>query len=164
DRISDHFSSAPDAPTPRRRIGYTTVAIRCREDAALHYRQLEANYERSGLPGDFLRFAVTALCHVMLPLVESSGGKYRDVHLRDRLRCSSPVCDSRNVTCHHVVFRAHQGGEELENLTSPCEFCHLEGVHGGRIRVEGHAPELRWEIGRDPILVVEGRELRSVCG
>ncbi|MBX3245904.1 MAG: hypothetical protein KF901_01840 [Myxococcales bacterium] len=156
DRMSERFSA------PARRVGYTTVEIRCREDAALHYRQLEASYERSALPGDFLRFAVTALCHVMLPLVSTGGGKYRDVHLRDRLRCSSPVCDSRNVTCHHVVFRAHQGGEELENLTSPCEFCHLDGVHGGRLRVQGRAPELRWEIGREPILVVEGRELRGV--
>ncbi|MBX3250221.1 MAG: hypothetical protein KF901_23790 [Myxococcales bacterium] len=51
------------------------------------------------------------------------------------------------MTCHHVVFRAHQGREELENLTSPYEFC--------------RAPELRWELGRDPILVVEGRELRD---
>ncbi|MBX3249806.1 MAG: hypothetical protein KF901_21695 [Myxococcales bacterium] len=157
DRMSDHFAGAHES---RRRVGFATVEIRCREDAALHYRQLEASYERAGLPGSFLRFAVTALCHVMLPLVATGGGKYRDVHLRDRLRCSSPVCDSRNVTCHHVVFRAHQGGEELENLTSPCEFCHLEGLHGGRLRVHGRAPDLTWEIGREPVLVVEGRELR----
>src|SRR5262245_27529277 len=39
------------------------------------------------------------------------------------------------------------GGEEAENLASVCTWCHLFGIHGGRIRAEGTAENIRWEIG-----------------
>jgi len=50
---------------------------------------------------------------------------YGDVYLRDRWRCASPVCRSRNVPPHHLKFRSHGGGEERTNLVSLCEVCHL---------------------------------------
>ncbi len=71
---------------------------------------------------------------------------YGDVYLRDRWRCASPVCTSRNVTPHHILFRAHGGGEERANLVSLCERCHLELVHGNALRVRGDACErMTWE-------------------
>jgi len=71
---------------------------------------------------------------------------YADVYLRDRWRCASPVCRSRNVTPHHIRFRSHGGGEERTNLISLCERCHLELVHHHKLRVSGHAPNgLTWQ-------------------
>ena len=69
---------------------------------------------------------------------------YADVYLRDRWRCASPVCTSRNVTPHHIVFRSHGGGESRSNLVSLCERCHLELVHGNALRVTGDAERLTW--------------------
>ncbi|MGM0576368.1 MAG: hypothetical protein ACQEXJ_11615 [Myxococcota bacterium] len=37
--------------------------------------------------------------------------------------------------------------------------CHLDGVHGGVLRVRGRAPRLTWRVGRDGALVVRGREV-----
>ena len=70
----------------------------------------------------------------------AGGVAYGDVYLRDRWRCASPVCRSRNVTPHHVTFRSQGGGEERANLVSLCEVCHLELVHGGAMSVRGAAP------------------------
>ena len=65
---------------------------------------------------------------------------YADVYLRDRWRCTSPVCGSRNVTPRHIRFRSHGGGKERTNLISLCERCHLEFVLGDKLRICGHAP------------------------
>ena len=71
---------------------------------------------------------------------------FADVYLRDRWRCASPVCRSRNVTPHHIRFRSHGGGEERTNLISLCERCHLELMHGRKVHVSGHAPHgLTWQ-------------------
>ncbi|MBX3275620.1 MAG: hypothetical protein KF729_35500 [Sandaracinaceae bacterium] len=40
-----------------------------------------------------------------------------------------------------------------------CELCHLEGEHGGRLRVRGTASHLEWWIGRTPALKIHGREV-----
>ncbi|MEO8178743.1 MAG: hypothetical protein ABI895_07915 [Deltaproteobacteria bacterium] len=81
------------------------------------------------------------------------------VYLRDRCRCSSPVCSRRDVTPHHLRFRSAGGGDEDENMTSLCAWCHLYGVHGGRIRATRDAGKIRWELGprEAPCLRVEGR-------
>ena len=44
------------------------------------------------------------------------------------------------------------------NLVSLCSVCHLDGVHLGRLKVVGSAPELTWVLGRTPVLRVDGRE------
>jgi hypothetical protein len=76
------------------------------------------------------------------------------VYLRDRCRCSSPVCNRRDVTPHHLRFRSAGGGDEDNNMASLCTWCHLFGVHGGRIRATGRAGKICWEL---PCLRVEGR-------
>jgi hypothetical protein len=93
-----------------------------------------------------------------LPYVESFDTEAKDVHLRDRLQCTSPVCERHDVTPHHVVFQAYGGSDDPSNVTSACSSCHIHGVHEGRIKVTGAAPNLEWVLGRDPILVVRGRE------
>jgi hypothetical protein len=66
---------------------------------------------------------------------------------------------SQDVTPHHLRFRSAGGSDEPDNLAAVCTWCHLLGIHEGRIRVVGPAGRARWELGRGtPCLVVEGRE------
>jgi len=64
------------------------------------------------------------------------------------------------VTLHHLTYRSHGGGDDGENLISLCSFCHLDGEHGGRLRVRGKAGDATWSLGPStaPLLVVRGRE------
>jgi len=82
------------------------------------------------------------------------------VYLRDRCRCSSPVCSRRDVTPHHLQFRSAGGSDDDENMASLCTWCHLFGVHGGRIRATGSAGNIRWELGAHeaPCVRVQGRQ------
>ena len=63
------------------------------------------------------------------------------------------------VTLHHIQYRAHGGDDSDENLTTPCDFCHLEGEHGGRLRITGPASQPTYVLGNPQVMVVEGREL-----
>ncbi len=140
------------------------VRLRVNEDLALFYRQLEERYARIGSPfGPFVRF----LCLSFFQTWHTSLGKsdrYEMTYRRDLYRCTCPVCDCRDVTCHHIVRRSQGGTDELSNTNSQCPFCHLDGEHGGRLRVRGKAPdELTWWIGRVPILRIRGRELEWVA-
>jgi hypothetical protein len=69
---------------------------------------------------------------------------------RDGWRCSVPGCSAHGpLHLHHIVFRAHGGGDEAENLTSMCNLHHL-ALHDGWIRCVGRAPDgLYWELGTD---------------
>jgi hypothetical protein len=85
---------------------------------------------------------------------------YGHIYIRDRCRCSSPVCNRRDVTPHHIQFRSAGGSVAPRNMTSVCTGCHLCGVHGGRIRALGTAECIHWELGAagSPCPVVHGRE------
>jgi hypothetical protein len=89
---------------------------------------------------------------------------YAPIYIRDRCRCSSPVCNRRDVTPHHLQFRSAGGSDDNDNVAAVCTWCHLFGVHGGRIRAEGTAERIRWELGAadSPCLVVHGRERLAV--
>jgi len=88
---------------------------------------------------------------------------YGAIYERDACRCKSPVCSRRDVTPHHLRFRSQGGGEEPENLASVCTWCHLFGIHGGRIRAQGTAENIHWELGPlgQPCVVVHGRERQA---
>jgi len=89
--------------------------------------------------------------------------KWEHIYARDLYRCSSPVCFRKDCTAHHIRFRSHGGGDEDWNLTAPCGHDHIDGIHIGRIRVTGKAPDqLTWHIGTKPVLVVRGREKELV--
>jgi hypothetical protein len=70
----------------------------------------------------------------------------------------SPVCSRRDATPHHFVFRSHGGGDDDDNVGMVCTWCHLEGIHGGRIKAEPPLENARWILGRIPILIVKGRK------
>ena len=70
---------------------------------------------------------------------------------RDRGRCLVPGCSRAAAHGHHVLFRSAGGKNALPNLGSLCVAHHLRGVHLGRIRVRGTAPDgLTWELGVRP--------------
>jgi hypothetical protein len=81
------------------------------------------------------------------------------VYERDGWRCTAPACSShRNLQDHHIVFRSQGGSDALANRTTLCAWHHLRGVHAGRMRCTGAAPDaLRFELGirrgRRPLLV-----------
>jgi hypothetical protein len=116
------------------------------------------------LQASFLRFLCENFCRIWLPALRrerlrDSGEQpeYFRVYRRDAFRCTSPVCTRRDVTPHHLVFRSHGGGDEDENVASLCVFCHLRGIHEGRIAADPPASRIRWRIGRTGTLRVDGR-------
>jgi hypothetical protein len=85
---------------------------------------------------------------------------YGQIYVRDRFRCTSPVCCRRDVTPHHLQFRSAGGSDAADNVAAVCTWCHLFGIHGGRIRARSTADRIHWEFGApgQPCLVVDGRE------
>jgi hypothetical protein len=76
--------------------------------------------------------------------------RHRDpIFARDGWRCAVPVCTARrNLHDHHLVFRSRGGGNARQNRITLCAWHHLRGIHAGRVRAEGDAPDaLTWEIG-----------------
>jgi hypothetical protein len=71
----------------------------------------------------------------------------RKVLERDGFLCQVPGCSRAADHAHHIQYRSRGGSDELSNQTSMCSVHHLQGVHMGRIRVSGLAPDrLRWEV------------------
>jgi hypothetical protein len=115
-------------------------------------------------PASFLRFLSENFCRIWLPVLRNERlteageePEYFGVYRRDRFRCTSPVCTRRDVTPHHLVYRSRGGGDEAENVASLCVWCHLHGVHEGRIAAQAPASRIRWQIGTDTTLSVDGR-------
>ena len=134
-----------------------TLRIRVPGDILLHYRQLE-RLHRKKLPNEsFIQFLCTTFWQTWVPHLGTSD-KWEQIYRRDRYRCTSPVCHQRNVTLHHVKYRAAGGTDAPENLTSPCPFCHLEGEHAGRLKILPPGNNPTWLLGRHPIIKVHRRE------
>jgi 5-methylcytosine-specific restriction endonuclease McrA len=75
------------------------------------------------------------------------GTLHRRVLERDRFLCQVPGCSRAADHAHHIAYRSRGGSDDLTNLTSLCAVHHLQGIHMGRIRVSGAAPDrLRWEV------------------
>jgi hypothetical protein len=72
----------------------------------------------------------------------------RRIRARDRHRCQVPGCSRPAAHAHHIKARSQGGSDDEWNLVSLCAAHHLHGIHGGRIRVTGRAPDgLVWEFG-----------------
>jgi 5-methylcytosine-specific restriction endonuclease McrA len=130
--------------------------LRVTEEMRRTYRCLERLYARYRPSNkSFLAYCCSELlavwAHARPPVA------YASVYARDGFRCANPVCRSRHVTPHHVVFRSRGGADEDVNVTSLCLDCHLEGAHEGRMTVTGSAPDLLWVVGKSGHTVVQGR-------
>ncbi len=144
----------------RRRFGRVTLRWVVRKETHRFFRALDGAFARvrsriCRRPASFVRFLCENFCRIWMPKRERP--RYFEVYRRDVFRCSSPVCTRRDLTPHHLRFRAWGGGDDDENVASLCVWCHLRGVHEGRIRAEPPASRIRWRIGRRGTLVVEGR-------
>jgi 5-methylcytosine-specific restriction endonuclease McrA len=67
---------------------------------------------------------------------------YSDVDARDGYRCR--VCRQfrgREIQRHHIVPRSRGGPTTTSNVISLCAECHLVGVHGKRLLIEGDADD-----------------------
>lgn len=150
------LEAALDTLPVRAGASKVTVRFRLSEELCAFWRDVEARFSRSAIPGSFLSFMCVATWKVWAHGFDMKQA-YAHIYARDRFRCKSPVCPCRAVTPHHLRFRSQGGGDEDENIGSLCVWCHLQGVHEGRLTAEPPASRIRWELGRDPILVVEHR-------
>jgi hypothetical protein len=76
--------------------------------------------------------------------------RHRDpIFARDRWRCTVPACSSRcSLHDHHLRFRSRGGDNTQPNRSSVCASHHLHGIHDGRVRAWGTAPDaVHWELG-----------------
>jgi hypothetical protein len=141
-----------------RRLGRITLRFRVTTETRRYYRWLERLFERYGPRRvGFFRFLCCALIDAWKHAL-GSVGEYAEVYARDRYRCTSPVCGRRGVTPHHLRFRSAGGDDSAENLSSLCVWCHLEGIHGGRLQATPPASNIGWVIGRMGHTLVHGRQ------
>src|SRR6266850_164872 len=85
---------------------------------------------------------------VWKPMLEERNTVQKQVLARDRGLCQVPWCSRAAAHVHHIEFRSAGGSDDPSNLVSLCAVHHLRGVHMGRLRVSGTAPDrLRWEVG-----------------
>jgi hypothetical protein len=78
---------------------------------------------------------------------------HRDpVFARDGWRCAVPACTARrNLHDHHIVFRSRGGTNARDNRVTVCAWHHLRGLHQGRVRARGTAPDdITWQLGCRP--------------
>src|SRR5438128_2419796 len=83
----------------------------------------------------------------------STQPRHRDpIFARDGWRCAVPACTSRrNLHDHHLLFRSRGGGNARDNRITVCAWHHLRGIHQGRVRAWGTAPDaVTCELGTRP--------------
>jgi hypothetical protein len=142
--------------------GRVTLRFRVSTEVKRYYRWLERMYVHHGpRDGGFFRYLCLSFIGVWRHRATFSGA-YSRVYERDLYRCTNPVCTRRDVTPHHLVFRSAGGDDSDENVASLCVWCHLEGVHGGVLRVEPPASAMQWRIGRRGHTVVTGRRRKQL--
>jgi hypothetical protein len=107
--------------------------------------------------GPFLRGLCQHFLDTWSPALRSDRA-YEHIYQRDRYRCTNPVCRRSDVTPHHLRFRSHGGGDEDKNLATLCVWCHLHGIHGGRIVARPVGEEIHWRIGCVSPTIVHGRD------
>ncbi len=126
-----------EARVPERVAGLVNAALRA---------AAESSGERLDPAGCLVRVA-RHFVETWGPLLERRKTLERQILERDGYRCQVPGCTRPAAHVHHIVLRSHGGGDDPGNLTSVCAVHHLRGIHGGRIRVSGTAPDgLVWEL------------------
>jgi hypothetical protein len=153
--VAGQISAPPALP----QSATVTLRLRVRASTACDFRHWEALYLRHRgtalRNATFLRFACEVFNDVWRP--RPAEVAYSHIYERDLHRCQSPCCGRRDVTPHHLRFRAHGGDDSEENLTSLCTWCHLDGIHGGQMSAAPPASSIRWTFGGNGHTIVEGR-------
>lgn len=138
-------------------LGKVRLKLRVRESTVLLYRDVSQAFELRYPGKPFLRSICQHFLEVWQPVLRRDR-KYEAIYERDGYTCSSPVCERHDVTPHHLRFRSRGGGEEPGNLAALCVWCHLEGIHAGRLEATPDSNGLHWRIGRPAILHIVGRD------
>ena len=164
DRMSDGQMSAcadepasTEEPLPRRLLegrGRSGWRMRVDGETLSFFRAFEHEFRRHSVRGfGFVRYLCLAFWNSWWRSTRDAVAD-AEIYQRDAHCCASPVCRRHDVTPHHLEFRSRGGGDEAENLLSLCVWCHLYGVHEGRLSVRPPASAPYWEIGS---LRVQGR-------
>jgi hypothetical protein len=79
--------------------------------------------------------------------------RWDPVYCRYGWICRVPHCTVRvGIEDHHLVYRSHNGTDELYNQVSLCPFHHRQGEHGDFMRCWGTAPDnIHWVMGAPEI-------------
>jgi hypothetical protein len=127
------------------------------EDLEGAFRTVRARSSTPLARGECLVALYAHFIDVWEPLLERRMTVQRKTLLRDGYRCQVPACSRTAEHAHHIIRRSQGGKDELPNLTSVCAAHHLRGIHGGRIRVSGRAPDqLVWTLD-GALPEIEGR-------
>ena len=78
---------------------------------------------------------------------------YGQVYIRDRFRCTSPVCNRRDVTPHHLQFRSAGGSDADDNVAAVCTWCHLYVCTAGEFVRRGRRSSFIGSWGLRAVLV-----------
>jgi hypothetical protein len=157
--------SAASGPASAKRASAGRVRLRLRVSRSTYcwWRGLEAQARRWLPRGmSWLKFLCLSFWQGWRQMLGADVA-YGQIYLRDRYRCTSPVCSRKDVTPHHLQFRSTGGSDDDANVAAVCTCCHLFGIHGGRIRAAGTAQCIHWEFGppKEPCLIVHGRQRRA---
>ena len=117
-----------------------------------------AHQQENGLASDgmVLREVAVAFLIAHLPLWVEALDNEDPIAVRARFSCQIPGCDMWGGSGHHVRLRSQLGTDDAWNLEFICFDHHIPGVHGGRLRIYGTAPNgLVVELG----LRADGRPL-----
>ena len=154
DAITESQLSARLSPE----VSSATLNLRVTRDTARFFRVLEG-IVRPYLPRE--RSFLGCLCELFWDAWQDhcvSDAKWAHIFARDGCRCANPVCRRRGSQPHHIRFRSQGGTDDDENMLTLCLWCHLEGVHQRRMRITGPASAPKFELGRNPRIVVKKRD------
>jgi hypothetical protein len=151
------FEADDDAQMSARRKFKAVVPWRVACDVEDAFRTIR---QRSAAPlssGECLVAMFADFIDVWTPLLARRTTLQKRVLERDGYLCQVPGCSRAAAHAHHIQSRAAGGPDEMWNLTSLCAAHHLRGVHMGRLRVTGRAPDqLRWTL-KGALPEIEGR-------
>src|SRR5690606_9472585 len=150
------MSGDEEPPRLRPGAGKVTIVLDVEAELAELWPALERRLRRSRLPGTFVAFLATATLQSWSHAFDTKEA-YAHIYARECFRRKSPVCEAKKLTPHHLEFRSQGGSDDDEDLAGLCLWCHLEGIHRGRIRATPPASRIRWTLGREPILIVDHR-------
>jgi hypothetical protein len=129
--------------------------VACDLEATFHV--LRARARRPLSAGECLVALFAHFIQVWKPILARRATLQRRVLERDGYLCQVPGCSRTADHAHHIIPRSAGGPDEMWNLTSVCAAHHLRGIHGGKVRVTGKAPDqLRWTLN-GALPEIEGR-------